>query len=93
MVQSKIILENDRVKIVEMRVAPGEKMPMHTHGAYVAYTMNPAKVRFILPDGTTREQDFEKGSCRFSPGVTHALENIGSTEIFNLDIELKETKA
>jgi beta-alanine degradation protein BauB len=93
MVQSKILLENDRVKIVEMKVAPGEKMPMHTHGAYVAYTMNTAKIRVVLPDGTVREQEIEKGTARYSDGVTHSLENIGSTEIFNLDIELKEPKS
>jgi hypothetical protein len=74
MVQSKILLENDRVKVVEIHVAPGEKMPMHTHGKYIAYTMNTAKVKFILPDGTTREQELDKGTVRYSDGVTHSLE-------------------
>jgi quercetin dioxygenase-like cupin family protein len=91
MVQSKTLLENDKVKIVEMRIAPGELMPMHTHGRYIAYTMNPAKVRFTLPDGTTSEQEFQKGVVRYAePGVTHSIENIGSTDVINLDIELKD---
>jgi beta-alanine degradation protein BauB len=85
-------LENDKVKIVEIRLAPGENLPMHTHGAYVSYTMNPCKVKFTLQDGTVREQEFEKGFARYSDGVTHALENVGSTDIFNLDIELKSEK-
>jgi hypothetical protein len=88
--QTKILLEIDRVKIVEVRLRPGEKLEMHSHGAYVAYIMNPARVRFAFPDGTSREAEFEKGRANFSEGITHSVENIGSTEVWNLDIELKK---
>ena len=91
MYQANIILENEKVKIVEVRIPVGEKMPLHTHGAYVSYVMNVAKVRITLPDGTNREKDFVKGvATYFDAGVTHSLENIGSTEVINLDIELKQ---
>ncbi len=89
MVESKVLLENEKVRVIETRIAPGEKMPMHTHGAYVVYTMSPAKVRITLPDGSSREQELGKGHASYSGGVTHAIENIGSTEVQNLDIELK----
>jgi hypothetical protein len=69
---------------------PGDRLEMHTHGPYVAYIMNPSKVRFTFPDGSSREAEFEKGRANFSEGITHAIENIGSTEVFNLDIELKK---
>ena len=91
MIQSKTLLDNEKVKVVEIRIPAGEKMPMHTHGRYLSYTMNPAKVRFILPDGSINEADFQRGIVRYAEaGVTHSIENIGSTEVFNLDIELKE---
>jgi len=89
-VKSKLIVENDRVKIVEVRISPGEKLPMHSHGRYVSYAMNDSRIRIILPDGSSREHDFQKGSATYSEGgVTHAIENIGTTDVFNLDIELK----
>jgi len=92
LIGTKVILENEKVKIVEVRIPVGEKMPMHTHGNYVSYVMNQAKVRITLPDGSTKEKDFVRGvASYFDAGVKHSLENIGSTEVINLDIELKES--
>lgn len=92
MVESKILLENEKVTIIERRIGLGEKLPMHTHGEYVAYVLNPAKVRITFPDGSTKEHEFEQGVASYSKGTTHELENIGSTEIVNLDIELKKVR-
>jgi quercetin dioxygenase-like cupin family protein len=90
--QTNTILENEKVKIVEVKIPVGDKMPMHTHGAYVSYVLNAAKVRITLPDGSIREKDFVKGvASYFDAGVKHSLENIGSSEVINLDIELKES--
>lgn len=90
-VDSKLVLENDRIKIVEVKINPGEKLPMHSHGRYVSYAMSNAKIRVTMLDGSVREREFEKGSASYSEsGVTHEIENIGSSDVFNLDIELKE---
>jgi len=89
MVEKKVLLDNERVKIVEIRLPAGEKLPMHTHSNYVAYIMNPARVRFTFPDGSTRVAEFAKGQATYSEGVTHEIENIGETDVLNLDIELK----
>ncbi|HXQ92309.1 MAG TPA: hypothetical protein VN739_04835 [Nitrososphaerales archaeon] len=89
MVEKKVLLDNDRVKIIEIKLSVGEKMPMHTHSAYVAYTMNPAKVKFTFPDGSSRIAEIAKGQATYSDGITHEIENIGSTDVLNLDIELK----
>ena len=89
MIEKKVLLDNDRVKVVEIRLPPGEKMPMHTHSAYIAYTMNPARVKFTFPDGSSRTVEFVRGQANYSDGITHEIENIGSTDVLNLDIELK----
>lgn len=86
----KLLLENDFVKVVEVHVRPGEKLEMHTHPAYVAYTISPTKIRFTFPDGTMRETQTEKGKALFSEGVTHAIENIGSSEMVSVDVEIKK---
>jgi hypothetical protein len=33
----KVLLENDRVRVLEVRHQPGVKEPMHSHPAYVSY--------------------------------------------------------
>jgi quercetin dioxygenase-like cupin family protein len=91
MIQSKTLLDNEKVKVVEIRIPAGEKLPMHSHGRYLSYTMNPAKVKFILPDGTSNVAEYDRGVVRYAEaGITHEIENVGSTDVFNLDIELKE---
>jgi hypothetical protein len=35
----KVVLENDQVRLLEVRAKPGTKIPMHAHSAYVAYAV------------------------------------------------------
>jgi beta-alanine degradation protein BauB len=88
--ETKIVIENNKVKISEVRITPGDKIPMHSHGRYLSYAMNDSKVRVTNGDGSTFEREFKKGNAVYSDGgVTHEIQNIGSTDVFNLDIELK----
>jgi quercetin dioxygenase-like cupin family protein len=86
----KVLLENDRVRVIEVRLSPGEKMGMHTHPTYIAYTVSPAKLRFTFPDGGSQEIQTVQASASYSEGVTHTVENIGSTQLVSIDIELKK---
>jgi len=47
--ESKPSLDNERVKVLEVRIGPGERLPMDTHGRYINYIMSDAKVRVIAP--------------------------------------------
>jgi quercetin dioxygenase-like cupin family protein len=89
--ESKPILENERVKVSEIRIGPGERLPMHTHGRYINYVLTDATVRVIPKDGPSVERGFKKGFVAYSDdaGVTHSIENVGSTDALTLEIELK----
>ncbi len=86
---TKVLLENDRVRVLEFRVKSGEKVPMHSHPACVVYFLNDSKVKFTYPDGKTEEREGKAGEARWREPVTHAAENVGTTELHVLDIELK----
>jgi quercetin dioxygenase-like cupin family protein len=86
----KVLLENDRVRVLEVRHQPGVKEPMHSHPAYVSYYLGATRVRVTMPDGKTVEKDRKNGEVQFSEPVTHALENIGTSEQHVLVIELKK---
>jgi quercetin dioxygenase-like cupin family protein len=88
----KVLLENDRVRVLEIRLKPGGKAPMHSHPAYIAYALSTCKVRFTLPDGTTKEVKMKAGEAAWSDAESHAVENIGSTKVHVLNIELKGTQ-
>ena len=86
----KVLLENDRVRVLEVRHQPGVKEPMHSHPAYISYFLDATRVKVTLPDGKTVEKDRKAGEVQFNEPVTHALENVGTTEQHVLVIELKK---
>ena len=86
----KVLLENDQVRVVEYRLKPGEKEPMHTHTPGVLYIFGDAKMRTTYPDGRTEESAGGAGEAHWRNPVTHALENIGTTEAHALAIDIKK---
>ncbi len=84
-----MLLENDRVRVLEIRLKPGEKSPMHAHPAYVLYSFGPSKTKFTLSDGTTKVVELEFGQTIWGEAETHAAENVGTTDTHVLNIELR----
>lgn len=86
----KVLLENDQVRVLEYHLKPGEKEPMHTHPAGVVYIFGDAKMKTSYPDGRTEEIAGGAGEAHWRNPVTHALENIGTTEAHALAIDVKK---
>ena len=86
----KVIVDNDRVRVLEVLDKPGEKEPMHSHPAYVAVFLSATRVKVTTPDGKTVEKDRKAGEVSWSEATTHALENIGTADQHVIVIELKK---
>ena len=84
--------ENDRVRVLEAVLQPGEKEKMHSHPAYLIYVLEGGKVRSHGADGTTSESEFVTGQTIFREPLTHWAENIGTTTIHVLLVELKQPR-
>ena len=84
-----VYLENDKVRVLEYRIPPGEKNTMHSHPDYLWFALVPEKFKLTLSDGKTIETEAEAGKVFFSEAETHAYENLGSTEAHGFLIELK----
>jgi hypothetical protein len=85
----KILLENDRVRVIDDLVPAGAKVDMHSHPEYVVYPLTSYKMKFTFPDGTSRIVDIQAGTTRYVSGMVHAEENIGTTDAHALLIELR----
>ena len=85
----KVLLENERVRVIDDMVPAGAKVAMHSHPEYVVYPLSSYRMKFTLPDGTTRIVDVQEGTARYSPGIVHAEENIGTTDAHALLVEIK----
>ena len=81
--------ENDRVRVLEYRLKPGGKEPMHSHPAGVVFALADATVRTTLPNGTVVAYPSHAGDVLWRDAVTHSAENVGSTEAHYYAVELK----
>ncbi len=83
-------LENERVRVYEWILKPGDKEPMHTHPEMAVYYLTDGKVRLYGLDGNVlREREVKAGDTRWSAPVKHMTENIGNTEIHAIIVEFK----
>ena len=82
--------ENDRVRVLELRLKPGEREGMHTHPAYVLYALTDYRVKNTSADGTVRVFERKRGDVFWGEPVTHGGENVGETEVHAVIVELKQ---
>ena len=85
----KVLLENDRVRVLDFQLKKGAKEDFHAHPAAVTYVLAPFKIRFTFPDGTTKIREAKAGELFYGDALTHASENIGDTDAHGLLIEMK----
>ena len=86
----KLIMENDRVRVFNVRFKPGEKAAMHTHPDHIVYTLNDGKLRLTPLKGKTQEMDLKAGQTIWMNATSHTAENLGKTDLHFLAVELKE---
>jgi beta-alanine degradation protein BauB len=82
-------LDNPRVRVFETTVQPGEKEAMHSHPASVIYVLEGGRLRNHASDGTVTEAEVKTGEVYYRDPLTHWAENIGTTTIRLVLMELK----
>ncbi len=85
----KLILENDQVRVFDVRFKPGAKALMHWHPNHVVYILEDAKLRLAFPDGTANEINLKAGQALWLGAGSHEATNVGAVEAHNLVVELK----
>jgi quercetin dioxygenase-like cupin family protein len=86
-------IDNDRVRVLDYHLKPGQSERMHSHLAGVAYIVSGATIRTILPDGKSVDGVLRTGDIHWRPNnIVHAVENIGTTEEHAIIMELKDRK-
>lgn len=88
---AKVVFENDAVRVIEITMKRGERVPMHSHNKGVSYSLNPGKIRSRAEDGKSRVINVRKGDIGWSDvdGMeTHAVENLGGV-LRELSVEFK----
>jgi mannose-6-phosphate isomerase-like protein (cupin superfamily) len=93
----RLLLENDHLRVLETRIAPGATVPVHTHRwPSVLYVLSGGRsIRRdgsgnLLGDPRSPETPAEQGTALWlEPIPPHTVENVGDSEIRLLNVELK----
>jgi quercetin dioxygenase-like cupin family protein len=95
----RVLLENDRVRVLDTHLAPGDTTPVHEHPwPAVLHVLSWSDfVRIdregnVVLDSRAADMNPEAGAIFWSPPLTpHAVRNVGSRELRIIAIEIKET--
>ena len=58
----KVVFENERARVLDVRMKPGESTSIHSHPDYVVYLLSGGKVRFTSPSGESAEVELPAGA-------------------------------
>ena len=85
----KVVLENDRVRVLEYRDSPGQRTSPHHHPDFVLCALSAFKRKFVLADGKQAVREVRPGEVAWGKAHSHIGENVGSTDTHVLIVELK----
>ena len=88
----KVVLENDRVRVMEYRDKPGDKTALHHHPDFVMTVVSPFTRRLTFEDGRTVERSFTAGQTIWMGAQNHIGENIGATDTQVFLVVLKDPR-
>jgi hypothetical protein len=86
----KPAFENERVRVLSFVTQPGQKWALHSHPDSLAVSLSEYSVRNVVPGQGPSERHSKLGDVRWIPATAHMGENMGSTEMRGLIIELKD---
>ena len=96
-VGTRLLSQDDRVRVWEIRLQPGERIGFHRHVLDYFWTaVTAGRARSHQQDGSTVESEYEAGETRherYGPGEykVHDLENIGSEELVFTTVEFLDS--
>ncbi len=84
----RVVMENERVRVLEYHDRPGDRTTPHGHSDSIMVTLSGFERRLHQGE-RSMDVSLEAGETRWLPAQEHAGENIGTTETHVLFVELK----
>lgn len=88
-VYKKMLLENDKVRVMSVEFGPGDVMPWHSHPAHTVYVLTSGKIEITDMDKKPVTLDVKAGDVLYLEPVTHMGKNVGTTPLKLIVTEIK----
>ena len=85
----KSVFENDKVRLLEVRMKPGDESSLHSHPNYLVYALEGGRVKLTDASGEGAEVEISPGDTMWREAEEHSARNVGDTELVALFVELK----
>lgn len=86
----KFVMENERVRVLEVTFAPGAEIGVHWHPDHVAVVREGGKLSITADGAAPSEADLKPGDALYLGTGKHKAKNVGPTKIVVNVVELKE---
>ena len=86
----KVVLDNDRVRVMRASFKPGDKVGMRKYPSHLVYPLTDGTLIFVPAGRTGYEVNFKTGEALWFPPLARATENDGDKEVRVLVVELKD---
>jgi quercetin dioxygenase-like cupin family protein len=94
---TELLFENDRIRVWQMILQPGQESPHHRHESdYVFVYTTPSRMTAFLEGQEPSTSDFEAGYVQYTEvgqGTTHHIRNDATTEHRQILVEFKGPSA
>ncbi|MGH9722792.1 MAG: hypothetical protein ACRD8O_21500 [Bryobacteraceae bacterium] len=90
--QYTLDLDNDLVRVVRVKLGPGESGPMHDDSAATLVCLTECHIRLERPDGKVQDVHMEAGQTRWVWNDTRAERNLSTKPVEMLFIEMKPAR-
>jgi len=77
----KVLFENERARVLEVTMQPGDRTDLHTHPDYIVHVLSGGTVKFTTAAGDTAEVEMPEGATIWRDAEEHATENVGGTVV------------
>lgn len=91
-VYKKVLLDNDKVRVMEVVFAPGNVAAWHSHPNHTVYALTGGKIQITEKGKAAVAMDIKMGDVVYMPAVTHMAKNVGTTTLKLIVTEIKPAK-
>jgi hypothetical protein len=88
-----VVLENEHVRVLDARVAPGWKSPMHSHPPILLVSIGSGRFKLTSPEGKTQILDFYPGMVFWRDSSTEHSSEMLAGDAHVIAIEVKSAQA
>ena len=85
----KVLLENERVRIMQVQITPGETIPWHHHPDHTIYALADGKIEITDKGKAPIIMDIKAGDAMYIPSVKKKKKNLGNTTMNLIVTEIK----